>query len=217
MPESSSDAATLRVETFTLGDFMTNCYFVHDDEVGWLVDVGFNPGPMLDRAAESGVMIEKIVLTHAHADHIAGLTEARERFPGVPVALHEAEWAFLTDPSLNLSAPFGAPMTFAEADEKLVPGEALTLGEAAFEVRPTPGHSPGGVSLVAEGQGVALVGDALFAGSIGRTDFPTSDHAALIRAIHEQLLTLPDDTVIHPGHGPSSTIGAERRGNPFLR
>jgi hydroxyacylglutathione hydrolase len=208
---------TLHIETFTLSDLMTNCYFVHDGDVGWLVDVGFQPEAMLHRAAESGVRIEKIVLTHAHADHIAGLGQARERFPDAPVMIHPDEQAFLTDANLNLSAPFGMPITFAEAEQTLEPGQMLTLGDSTFEVRHTPGHSPGGVSLIAHDQGKAIVGDALFAGSIGRTDFPTSDHDALIRGIREQLLTLPDDTMIHPGHGPTSTIGQERRTNPFLQ
>ena len=207
----------LAVETFTLGDFMTNCFFVRNGGVGWLVDVGFQPEAMLAAAERSGVTIEKIVLTHGHADHIAGLDLARSRFPRAEVLIPRNEADFLTDASLNLSAAFGMPITTAEADALLEHGQALDLGGVAFEVRHTPGHSPGGVSLVAHDHGRALVGDALFAGSIGRIDFPTSDGEALMRAIRDQLMTLPDDTVIHPGHGPESTIGRERQTNPFLR
>ena len=208
----------LHIEGFALGDFLTNCYVVHTGGGAcWLVDAGMHPEPMLTYLKEHGLTPERIVLTHAHGDHIAGLWEVREQWPDVPIVVHEAEGAFLTDPALNLSAMLGMPFTGPEATGTISPGTLMTLGDVSFEVRFTPGHSPGGITLYQPEQGVALVGDALFAGSIGRTDFPTSDHDTLIRAIREQLLTLPDETRVLPGHGPETTIGQERANNPFLQ
>ena len=208
----------LKIQTFTLGPFQTNCYVVAaPDQSAWLVDVGADPQPMFDHVEQRGLRVEKILLTHAHADHIAGLTQAVEAYPEAPVLIHSAEKDFLEDTSLNLSAGFGMPIVAPPADEFLHHGDTLNLGESEFEVRHTPGHSPGGIALVHAEMDVAMVGDTLFAGSIGRFDFPTSDGARLIRSIHEQLLTLPHATRILPGHGPASTIGRERAGNPDLR
>jgi len=211
-------AEKLRIKAFTLGDFLTNCYVAHtDDGACWLIDVGMHPEPMVTYLREQGLTPDAVVLTHAHGDHIAGLWEVREHWPDVPILVHEAERGFLTDPMLNLSGMLGMPFLAPEATGTIEPGATLSLGAFSFEVRHTPGHSPGGITLYQPEEGVALVGDALFAGSIGRTDFPTSDDAALMRAIHEQLLTLPDATRVLPGHGPETTIGQERATNPFLQ
>ncbi|MEO1237456.1 MAG: MBL fold metallo-hydrolase, partial [Planctomycetota bacterium] len=200
-----------RVESFVLGPFQTNCYVVSAESgAAWLIDVGDSPGPMFEHVEAHGLTVEKIVLTHAHADHIAGLSEAAERFPDAPIYIHEAEQGFLTDTTLNLSAGFGMPVVAPEATDLMHDGDTMSLGPIDFEVRHTPGHSPGGVALIQPDAGLALVGDTLFAGSIGRFDFPTSDGPALLRSIHERLLTLPDTTRVLPGHGPATTIGRER-------
>ncbi|MEM6460208.1 MAG: MBL fold metallo-hydrolase [Planctomycetota bacterium] len=213
-----SDPDALFITAFALGPFQTNCYVVTSaDDRAWLVDVGSDPGPMLDHVEAQNLTVEKIILTHAHADHIAGLGEAVERYPDALVLIHEDETDFLTDTTLNLSAGFGFPVVAPEAGGTLRHGDRLTLADHSFEIRHTPGHSPGGITLYQADQGVALVGDTLFAGSIGRFDFPTSDGPALLRSIHKQLLTLPDDTEVHPGHGPATTIGDERATNPYLR
>jgi len=210
---------SLNISTFVLGAWQTNCFLVQCEQSAWLIDVGFDPEPMLDEAqalVTKGIKLEKIIQTHAHVDHIAGLAQAKQRFPDVPLAIHEAEAAFLGDASLNLSINLAEPIVAPEADEILTHGQSLTLGSMAFEIRHTPGHSPGGISLIGQQAKHAIVGDALFAGSIGRFDFPTSDGELLLRSIKEQLLTLEDDITIHPGHGPTSTIGSERRTNPYL-
>ncbi len=196
---------------------MTNCYVVASGDRCWLVDVGFEPVAMLDDVATRGLTVEKIILTHAHVDHVAGLAEAAARFPNAPIVIHEAERAFPAEPQLNLSAFLAEPVSAPEPTETLEHGDTLTLGNLAFEVRHTPGHSPGGITLYQPDHGLALVGDTLFAGSIGRHDFPTSNYADLERSIREQLYTLPDATRVLPGHMAETTIGHEKRTNPFVK
>ena len=211
---------SLHIESFCLGEWMTNCYVVYTGGPGgacWIVDAGFEPGPLLGFIADKGLRPQQVVLTHAHVDHIAGLAQVREAYPGLPILIHEAELAFPGDPVLNLSAALSEPVIAPEPSGTFSHGDTLTLDGIGFQVRHTPGHSPGGVCLYQKDQGVALVGDTLFAGSIGRHDFPTSDGPTLMRSIHEQLMTLPDDTRVLPGHGPETTIAQERRTNPFLR
>jgi glyoxylase-like metal-dependent hydrolase (beta-lactamase superfamily II) len=150
-------------------------------------------------------------------DHIAGVREVVAAFPGLPVIIHEAERDWLGDPLLNLSSFSGMPVTAPEASRLVRDGDELTLGGDAWRVIHTPGHSPGGITLYHAPSKTAIVGDALFAGSIGRTDFPGSDHATLVRSIKTRLYALPEDVRILPGHGPESTIGRERLSNPFVR
>jgi glyoxylase-like metal-dependent hydrolase (beta-lactamase superfamily II) len=135
----------------------------------------------------------------------------------VPVWGHGAEAAWLNDPVLNLSAMMGMSVTAPGPDRLLAEGEWLTLGDSRWLVLHTPGHSPGGVTLWCEAGGVAIVGDSLFAGSVGRTDFPGSDPAVLERSIRGKLYVLPDSTKVLPGHGPATTIGREKKSNPYVR
>jgi glyoxylase-like metal-dependent hydrolase (beta-lactamase superfamily II) len=218
-------ADSLMIKTFTLGSYQTNCFVVypqHSDagegeQPCWIVDAGVRPQPMLDFIREHSLKPNTLILTHAHVDHIAGVAEIRQAFPELPIWIHESERDFPGDASLNLSIYIDTPTVAPDPSDTLVHGQTLQLGNLSFEVRHTPGHSPGGITLYCAEQGVAIVGDTLFAGSIGRFDFPTSDGQALIQSIHRELLSLPDDTTIHPGHGPTSTIGQERRSNPYLR
>ena len=209
---------TLKIKCFCLGDWGTNCYVVYTDSgTCWIVDAGFQPGVMLRYISENNLKPEKIVLTHAHVDHVGGLAEACESHPGVPILIHEDERAFPGDPMLNLSAALAQEVIAPDPTGTFTHGDTLTLDGHTFQIRHTPGHSPGGVCLYQPEHKLAIVGDTLFAGSIGRHDFPTSDGPTLMRSIHEQLMTLPDDTRALPGHGPETTIGQERATNPYLQ
>jgi glyoxylase-like metal-dependent hydrolase (beta-lactamase superfamily II) len=206
------------IRTFVLSEFQTNCFVVSvpGGTSCWIVDCGYEPEPLLDWIARSRLRPAAMLLTHAHPDHIAGCDQARRRCGPLPTYIHEAEAGFCGDPMLNLSAGLGLPVSVSEPDHYLHGGERLELEGEPWRVVHAPGHSPGGVLYVHDGSRQAIVGDTLFAGSIGRSDFPTSDPAVFRRTIREVLLGLPDDMTIHPGHGPPTTIGRERRSNPFV-
>lgn len=211
-------ADLIHVEAFALGPFETNCYVIraeHDDGC-LIVDAGFDPQEMIKRIRALGLTPRALLLTHAHADHIAGIRDLRAAWPDLPILIHEAEREWLLDPSANLSAGIGVPVTAPTATGMLVEGEVVTFGPGRFQVLHTPGHSPGGVTLYEPEAGIALVGDVLFQGSVGRTDFPGSDFRTLADSIRTKLYALPDDTTVYPGHGPATTIGREKRSNPFV-
>ena len=209
------------ITPFVLGDFATNCYLVGvpGSTACWVVDCGDRPARLLEAISRGGLVPQAVVLTHSHCDHVAGLDQLRARHPEVPVYAHEAERGFCSTPELNLSSFIGAPVSVGEPTRWLRGGETLELGGLTFRVLHLPGHSPGGIGLVHDGQGpeagVAIVGDTLFAGSMGRIDFPTSNPADMQRTLRT-LMTLPDTMRVHPGHGPATTIGAERRSNPYV-
>lgn len=196
--------------------YQTNCYTVQCANELWIVDTGFDPEPLLDLVADTGLTPTKLILTHAHPDHIAGVPAVLERYPGTPVLVHEAERRWLTDANLNLSALMGKPLTIDAPDGTLAEGDTLTLGTSTWRVLHTPGHSPGSISLACDQVPVVIAGDALFAGSVGRTDFPNGSPDVLAESIRTKLYTLPDNTTVFPGHGPSTTIGHEKANNPFV-
>lgn len=204
-----------RVITLTNGAFAENCYIVADTQErrAALIDPGEEADLFLRRLDTEGWALEAIWLTHAHLDHILGVPGVVQRYP-VPVYLHPA------DRALYAAAPEQAAWLGVRAatppppDREFAHGDIVSVGDLRFEVRHVPGHSPGSVALV--GEGMAFVGDALFAGSIGRTDLPGGDFEQLLASIREQLLSLPDHTIVYAGHGPETTVGRERRTNPFL-
>lgn len=215
------------VKAFSLGPFETNCYVVANSEVTadgegvectcWVADVGMEPDELIEYLRDQKLKPEAVVLTHAHADHIGGLFEFISAFPGTPVFIHTDEKDWLSDPVLNLSGLVGLPVTGPEPSRLLLHGETLTLGGEPWRVLHTPGHSPGGICLVHDRSKQSIVGDTLFAGSVGRTDFPGSSPRTLEVSIRQHLYTLPDDTVVYPGHGPATSIGREKRFNPYVR
>jgi hydroxyacylglutathione hydrolase len=205
----------VRVVAIPNGQFAENCYLVAPEGAtdAVIVDPGEEAPRFLARAEREGLRIREIWLTHAHIDHILGVRAVHEA-TGAPIYLHPADRP-LYDAMPEQAGWFGLRAEAAPPpDHELAHGMRLRLGEATFEVRHAPGHSPGSVVLVADG--LVLAGDVLFQGSIGRTDLPGGSLARLLRSIREELLTLPDETVVYSGHGPVTTIGEERRSNPFL-
>lgn len=197
------------------GRFIENCYLIVDEARGEcaIVDPGEDAGLILHQIAGSGARPVAIWLTHAHLDHVMGVARVKVE-TGVPVYLHPADRP-LYDAVPAQAAAFGVRADpLPPPDRAWAHGDVARVGSLEFAVRHTPGHSPGSVTFV--GQGVALGGDVLFAGSIGRTDLPGGDSETLIGSIERELLSLPDDTIVHSGHGPDTTVGHERRTNPFL-
>jgi len=199
--------------------FQQNCTLLWDEATkrGAVVDPGGDLPRIQAGLKQTGMTVEKILLTHGHIDHAAGAAELKEKLGGVPIeGPHEAD-RFLLDGLIAQGLAMGMPgARNVTPDRWLAEGYEVTVAGATFAVLHCPGHSPGSVVLVNAAQRFALVGDVLFRGSIGRTDLPYGDHGALIHAIKTKLLPLGDDLVFICGHGPMSTIGDERRTNPFI-
>lgn len=208
------------IDMVTIGPVETNCFLVHvpegPDPVGcWIVDCGIDPDPLLGRIEERGLEPRGLLLTHCHYDHIGGIEQAFERFGSMPSWVHPIEADWNRDPQLNLSGMSPWPCVAPAPDRTYEDGDELDLGGSTWRVLHLPGHSPGSVGLLNSATGTLIAGDTLFAGSVGRVDFPTSDPAQM-RSSLAKLLELPDETQVLPGHGPKTSIGLERSRNPFL-
>jgi hydroxyacylglutathione hydrolase len=208
----------LKIKGYPLGPIQTNCYIVQDDE-GFciIIDPGEEGSRIVSKVKKEGLTPLAILLTHAHFDHIGAVDTVRDKFH-IPVYIHKDEADWLGNPTLNGSARYpGLPLVKNKNAENLIAEDGeMKIGPFTFEVRHTPGHSPGSVSYIFEQGRFAVVGDTLFNGSVGRTDLPGGNTALLLSSIHEKLLTLGNDYVIYPGHGPSTTTGKEQDTNPFL-
>ncbi len=206
------------VKMLVVGPFASNCYVVGSSSTkeGMIIDPGAEPESILRTVQQEGLSISLIVATHAHMDHVDALQAVKER-TNAQFALHEAEKELLSGGGMRMMQSLGLSpyQSTPEPDRLLKDGDRIDVGDLHFEVLHTPGHSPGGICL--SGHGVVFSGDALFNFGIGRTDFPGGSYERLMKGIHEKLMVLPDDTIVYPGHGPATTIGDERRGNPFLR
>ncbi|WP_078552887.1 MBL fold metallo-hydrolase [Bacillus alkalicellulosilyticus] len=201
-----------------LGPLQTNCYVLIDDAKKMVIfDPGGNGEQLNEWIAEQGFEPIAILLTHAHFDHIGAVDVVRQRW-NIPVYLHKNEEDWLANPEKNGSAFFmgDAAITASKADHLLEKDGTLNVGSFSFTVLHTPGHSPGSVSYYFEKENVVFSGDALFSGSIGRTDLREGNHEQLLQSIHTKLLELPEETVVASGHGPLTTIGQEMDSNPFL-
>ena len=192
-----------------------NCYILGCEETkeGVVIDPGDEVDLLLKSIEEEGLQLKAILNTHAHFDHIAGVAEMKRR-TGLPFYLHEGD-LFWLDRLKEQAEMFGLPVPEKpEVDQFLKEGDKITVGSLTLSVLHTPGHSPGAVTFVVDKR--AFVGDCLFVGSIGRTDFPGGSYPELIQTIQAKILSLGDETVIHPGHGPDTTVRQERHHNPFL-
>lgn len=216
--------AKLRIQGFPLGDWQTNAWLVWVEgwsgsppNPAWIIDPGDQPDRLLNAIKSTGATPVAILFTHAHLDHIMGLERVLAVTGDLPIYAHPCEWSWFGDPMLNLSAMAGVdPVSVRAPTLELNDGDELKLGPTSWRVMHTPGHSPGSVSFVCDEARVVISGDTLFAGSIGRSDFPTSSSAALMNSLRNKLMTLGDDYAVYPGHGDSTTIGRERKFNPFL-
>lgn len=220
----------IRIENIVLGMCATNCYAVFDGGAktpgGYVDDGQLKEAVIIDTAADAAcieAMIARyklrpvaVLLTHGHFDHLSAADAVRKRY-GIKVYAGNEERSVMNSSSSNLSLPFtGEGMTF-EADEYFKPGEELDFAGFRIGTIPVPGHTIGSVCYYFEEQKVLFSGDTLFAGSVGRSDFPTGNAGQLIRAIKSELMSLPDDVKVYPGHGESTTIGCERVNNPFIQ
>jgi glyoxylase-like metal-dependent hydrolase (beta-lactamase superfamily II) len=205
----------MQLARLVVGPLQVNCYIVFDEKTkeAIVIDPGDDAQEILHLVNGKGLKVKYIVNTHAHFDHVGANKQIRDA-TGAELLIHEADNNLLGG-TANQARMFGmtAPSS-PKADRYVKHGDVIKAGDISLKVLHTPGHSAGGISLA--GDGVVFTGDALFAGSIGRTDLMGGDLMTLITSIKEHLMTLPDDTVVLSGHGPQSTIGEERRDNPFL-
>jgi hydroxyacylglutathione hydrolase len=203
------------LETLVVGPFASNCYIVgsKSSKQGIIIDPGAEAKVILKTVKDLGLTIPLIVVTHTHIDHVGALTPVKDE-TGAEFALYNSEAASGVFSRMLSSMSGGSLNQLPKPDRLLKDGDTIDIGGLHFTVLYTPGHSPDGISLY--GHKIVFTGDSLFNYGIGRTDFPGCSYDQLMESIQNKLMTLPDETIVYPGHGPSSTIGEERKGNPFL-
>lgn len=203
----------IKLEVGALG---TNCYIVWCDQTreAVIIDPGGDAASIMAQVDGEKLSVKYIINTHGHADHIGAVAKIKQ-VTGAPVLIHSADADMLTSSSRNLSTYMGPGITCEPADRTIKEGDIIKFGTESLTVLETPGHTPGGICL--KGEAVVFSGDTLFAESIGRTDFPGGSYSQLIQHIRQKLMSLPDDYTVYPGHGPETTIGWERKMNPFIQ
>jgi glyoxylase-like metal-dependent hydrolase (beta-lactamase superfamily II) len=206
----------VNIEHRTVGVFEENCYLVTDDATNHaiLIDPGDEGPRIVDMVRAAGVSLQAVWLTHAHIDHIGAVAAVRRAFE-VPVLLHPLDLPYYTRLSARSAEMYGIDFEQPEPpDREIADGDVLECGTLRFTVMHVPGHAPGLVSF--NGEGVAFGGDLLFAGSIGRTDLPLGSPTDMDASLERFAATLPDETIVYPGHGPKTTLAREKQSNPFL-
>lgn len=206
---------SMKYMSMELGPIMTNCYVVFDSDTkdAMVIDPAWNYHAIDQALMQQQLQLKLIFLTHGHADHIGALQELRQR-KNAPVYVGDGDKDLISNSRNNLSLFMGKEIKCDSPDHIVTDGEKITLGNLTFTALNTPGHTPGGISLY--GEGVVFSGDTLFRYSVGRTDLYGGSARTLINSINTKLMVLADDTIVLPGHGPASTIGEERRNNPYL-
>ena len=202
------------LKLLVVGPLASNCYIAGDESTkeGAIIDPADEAANILRSVEELGLTIRLIILTHGHPDHIAALKEVKEA-TGAEIMVHTSDSTYHKQGTLALAFGFYCPSP-PPPDKLLKDGDCIDIGDLHFKVIHTPGHTPGGICLL--GHGVLFSGDTLFNYGIGRYDLPGGDYAQLLNSLQASLMVLPDETIVYPGHGPQTTIGAERRNNPFL-
>ena len=206
------------IKKLVVGFLGTNCYIVGCEQTkkAFIVDPGAESSRIIEEIKKERLNPIYIINTHGHGDHIGANKNIKQEFGDLKILIHANDKDMLTDASKNLSADFAMNYVSPPADLVLNGGEIIEVGSLKLEILFTPGHTPGGISIFIKKEKTVFTGDALFAGSVGRTDLSLSSGVDLIRAIKEKLMILDSDVVVYPGHGSDSTIGNERANNPFL-
>ena len=208
----------MQVETLVVGPFATNCYILYGAPGGdaVIVDPGGDPQDIIAAVNELGLRVTHIFITHGHGDHIAANAHVKSVFPEARICIHPRDAHMLKDPRANMSLAFGFNLISPPADVMVEGNTEITAAGFTFAIEHVPGHSPGSICFIPRiDEHMVFAGDTLFAGSIGRTDFPGGNGGLLIAGIREKLFSLPDDTVVYPGHGIATLIRKEKESNPF--
>jgi len=210
----------MEIDRLILGAYETNCYVLRSSRAAKdcvVVDPGLGAGRLLDFIKGHKLNPVAVVLTHGHIDHIGSVAELRENYPDIKVYIHKLDAKMLENGYSNLSAVMGGAFSTEPADFSLEDGSVVEQAGVRLQVLHTPGHTPGGICLYSKDEGIVFTDDTLFAESIGRTDFPGGSLQQLLKGIREKLFTLPENTVVYPGHGPSTTIAREKTHNQFFQ
>lgn len=207
----------MKLKTIIVGPFEVNCYLYWDEATsdGVIIDPGLDESVIIHEIDKSGMAPRAILLTHGHGDHIAAVEPVKEHFE-LPLYVGKGDEELLRNPSANVSELIGQPIVAPSPDHIVEDEQTIAIGSLRFSIIATPGHTPGGVCYLDEKANLVFTGDSLFWGSIGRTDLPGGSLNTLLDSIKSKLLKLPDNITCYPGHGPQTTIGAEKSQNPFL-
>jgi glyoxylase-like metal-dependent hydrolase (beta-lactamase superfamily II) len=211
--------ASLHIQSLLSLPFGQNTYVIWQEgrSEALVIDPGLQPELILDFLRQKGLTAAALLCTHGHADHIGGNAALKAAYPQAPLLIGAGDEVMLHDTRANLSAQFGLPLTSPPADRLVREGDVLDLAGIRLEVLEIPGHSPGHVAFLYRAiPSIVFGGDILFQGSVGRVDFPGGSANRLLSGIRDKLFSLPDDTVVYPGHGPATTIAEEKRHNPFV-